>query len=77
MDFQRRFAACATAATTAFLLVSVASAQEAASAPPSGASTGARLININHCKPSYPRKSLRAEEAGAWKAACPSCRSDR
>ena len=64
MGIHRRCKACVTAAATALLFVAVASAQEAASAPRSGANTRARLVNINDCKPSYPRESLRAEEAG-------------
>lgn len=63
MDSHQRFAR-ATVAITAHLLVSVAIAQEAASAPQSSANTRARLINVNDCKPAYPRESLRAEESG-------------
>jgi TonB family protein len=50
-------------AALALLFVPAASAQEA-SAPTSGANTQPRLLNINECKPPYPRESLRAEESG-------------
>jgi TonB family protein len=61
---RQRSMACTTAVAAALLCVSMANAQEAASGTPSVANTRARLLNINDCKPPYPRESLRAEEAG-------------
>lgn len=64
MCFQRRLVSCSVAAATALLYLPLARAQEAASAPTRAAATRARVLDINDCKPPYPRESLRAEEAG-------------